>query len=118
MAFPFEKLVRIRENDVLVAFSFPRYSKRVIRTLDFAKKHKATVVSITDSLYSPLVPLSDFCLMANSSMSSMCSSLVTPMYVINALLTAIGKKQETMVLEKLEELEALWKSNSVYESIT
>ncbi|HAZ19842.1 MAG TPA: N-acetylmannosamine kinase [Clostridiales bacterium] len=114
----FEKLVRIRENDVLVAFSFPRYSKRVIRTLDFAKKHKATVVSITDSLYSPLVPLSDFCLMANSSMSSMCSSLVTPMYVINALLTAIGKKQETMVLEKLEELEALWKSNSVYESIT
>ncbi|HCG36639.1 MAG TPA: N-acetylmannosamine kinase, partial [Clostridiales bacterium] len=40
---------RIRENDVLVAFSFPRYSKRVIRTLDFAKKHKATVVSITDS---------------------------------------------------------------------
>ncbi len=112
----FEQLIHIQENDVLLAFSLPRYSKRVIRAVDFAKKRNAAVVSITDSVYSPLLPLSDYCLLAKTAMSSLSSSLDTSMCVVNALLVAIGKKKESSILQKLEELETLWNTHGVYES--
>ena len=50
----FEQLFRIDEGDVFIGISFPRYSKRIIDAIDFAKSKGAVTVALTDSDASPL----------------------------------------------------------------
>ena len=54
MSEMFEQLLRIDENDCLVAISFPRYSSRTIKAVQYSKNNHAKVVAITDSENSPL----------------------------------------------------------------
>jgi len=55
----------------------------------FCPKQGATVVAITDSLYSPLAKNADHVITARSDMASFVDSLVAPLSVINALIVAI-----------------------------
>ena len=50
----FEQLLRIGEGDVFIGISFPRYSKRIINAIDYAKAQGAVTVALTDSESSPL----------------------------------------------------------------
>jgi len=50
----FEQIIHASRGDVVIGISFPRYSKRTINAMRFAQNQGATVVAITDSLYSPL----------------------------------------------------------------
>ena len=42
----FEKLVGVGPEDVVIAFSFPRYSRRTIKALQYAKNQDASVIAI------------------------------------------------------------------------
>lgn len=50
----FEQMIRIDENDVVIGISFPRYSRKAVKAMNFARKRGAKVVAITDSTLSPL----------------------------------------------------------------
>ena len=50
----FEQMLSINENDVLIAFSFPRYSSKMISAVKYAKQNGAKTVVFTDSDISPL----------------------------------------------------------------
>ena len=50
MGDAFEQVVRVTDEDVVVAISFPRYSKRSHQIVEYAKAKGAHVISITDSL--------------------------------------------------------------------
>ena len=50
----FEQLIRINEKDVIIAISFPRYSMRTLKALEFASNRKAKVITLTDSVHSPM----------------------------------------------------------------
>lgn len=52
----FEQLLRIDEGDVLVAISFPRYSRRTVDAMHFARDAGAFSVAITDCEQSPIGP--------------------------------------------------------------
>ena len=45
----FEQLIRINSRDVLIGISFPRYSMRVLKAMEFANSRNARTISITDS---------------------------------------------------------------------
>ena len=49
----FEQIVHISADDVFIGLSFPRYSKRTIKAMQYAKDQGAKVVAITDSKVSP-----------------------------------------------------------------
>ena len=55
----FEQMLKIGAEDVVIGISFPRYSKRTVRAMEFAKSRGAKVVAVTDSDVSPLIPFSD-----------------------------------------------------------
>ena len=44
----FEQLIRIGEEDVIIGISFPRYSMRTLKALEFASNRKAKVITLTD----------------------------------------------------------------------
>lgn len=110
----YEQIVRIGEGDVFIGISYPRYSSRSVRAMQFAKVSGATVIGITDSETSPLCEMSDSVLLAKSDMVSFLDSLVAPMSLINALIVAVGSK--TQASRTFDRLEKIWRDYDVYES--
>ena len=111
----FEQLMPIKANDVLVAISFPRYSKRVINAVEFARTKDADVVAITDSINSPIAAQASQLLIAQSDTNSFVDSLVAPLSVINALIVAVARKKSTEITDRLHELEKIWDQYDVYD---
>ena len=113
----FEQIIRIGEGDVILGISFPRYSKKTVRALKYAKDRGACVLSITDSPKSPIAALSDVVLYAKSEMISFVDSLVAPMSLINALLVTLGQRRHEQLYNTLLNLETIWDEYQVYENI-
>ncbi len=111
----FEQIFRIEKDDVLIAISFPRYSTRTLKAIDYAKSQGATVIGITDSISSPIAQAADMSLAAKSDMVSFVDSLVAPLSVINALMVAISMKKKSEVVDSFEKLEKIWDEYKVYE---
>lgn len=112
----FEQMVRIDKSDVIVGISFPRYSMRTLKALEFANNRNAKVITITDSIHSPMNLYSSCNLIADSDMASIVDSLVAPLSVINALIVALCMKKQKQVAKTLTELEDIWEAYQVYEN--
>ena len=110
----FEQLIRIDEEDVIVGISFPRYSMRTLKALEFASNRKAKVITLTDSVHSPMNLYSSCNLIARSDMASIVDSLVAPLSVVNALVVALCMKKQDDVIIRLETLEQIWDEYQVY----
>ncbi len=110
----FEQLIRIGEEDVIIGISFPRYSMRTLKALEFASNRKAKVITLTDSIHSPMTIYSSCNLIARSDMASIVDSLVAPLSVINALVVALCMKRQDEVVETLESMEQIWDEYQVY----
>ena len=110
----FEQLIRIGEEDVIIGISFPRYSQRTLKALEFASKRKAKIITLTDSAHSPINIYSSCNLIARSDMASIVDSLVAPLSVVNALIVALCMKKQEEVKGTLETLEQIWGEYQVY----
>ena len=113
----FEQLLRIGPDDVIIGISFPRYSRRTVKAMQFARDRGATVVAITDSEVSPLAPTADHTLMAKSDMASFVDSLVAPLSLVNALIVALGRKLNNDLSATFGALEKIWDEYEVYEKV-
>ncbi len=112
----FEQMVRIDAEDVIIGISFPRYSMRTLKALEFANNRSAKVITITDSIHSPMNLYSSCNLIADSDMASIVDSLVAPLSVINALIVALCMKKQKEVAKTLTMLEDIWDEYQVYEN--
>ena len=110
----FEQMIRIDENDVLIGISFPRYSMRTLKAMEFANDRNAKVIAITDSVHSPMNLYSSCNLFARSDMVSIVDSLVAPLSLINALVVALCMKCPEEVKKNLANLEHAWNNYQVY----
>lgn len=110
----FEQIFRVDKGDVFIGISFPRYSRRTVKAMEYAYSKEATTIAITDSKTSPLVPFATNSLIARSDMISFMDSLVAPLSVINALLVAISVKKKDEMITTLEKLENIWGEYQVY----
>ena len=110
----FEQMIRIGEKDVMIGISFPRYSMRTLKAMEFANDRNAKVISLTDTIHSPMCLYSSCNLLARSDMVSIVDSLVAPLSVINALVVALCLKKPQDVKKNLETLEEVWNNYQVY----
>lgn len=111
----YEQLLRIGDRDVMIGISFPRYSKSLVKEMEFAKSRNAKTIALTDSEASPIAACSETVLIARSEMASFVDSLVAPMSVINALIVAIGVRKQKEVKDTFLALEDIWDQNDVYD---
>ncbi len=112
----FEQVLNVNDQDVFIGISFPRYSKRTSRVMEFARSRGAKCIAITDSELSPLVPLADNALLGRSNMISFADSLVAPLSVINALIVALSLEKQEEIKGSLADLESIWMQYDVYNS--
>lgn len=110
----FEQMLRINERDAIVGISFPRYSMRTLKAMEFANDRNAKVVTITDTVHSPMNLYSSCNLLARSDMVSIVDSLVAPLSLINAMVVALCLKCPEQVKTNLESLEGAWNNYQVY----
>ncbi len=113
----FEQMIRIDSRDVVIGISFPRYSRKAVKAMDFAHKRGATVVAITDSSLSPLAKPADNLLLARSDIASIVDSLVAPLSLINALIVTTALKKSGEVSQVFKRLEDIWDEYGVYEKV-
>ena len=111
----FEQILDIGKDDVIIAISFPRYSKRTVRAVQFAHHAGADVVSLTDSAASPIATDCDQLLIAHSDMASFVDSLVAPLSIINAMVVAVAMSKHDHVAERLRRLEKIFDEYDVYD---
>ena len=111
----FEQLIRLGEDDVVFAISFPRYSKRIVNALEYSKSCGAKIIGLTDSNSSPLAQSADYLLTAQSDMASFVDSLVAPLSLINALIVAIASKKKNELSETFTRLEDIWRDYDFYD---
>jgi len=111
----YEEIVRVKETDVLIVISFPRYSNSTIEATKFVKEHKANIIAITDTEASPFHSLSDVSLLAKSNIVSFIDSLVVPMCMLNSLIVNIGMQEKEDIVQYYDRLEELWDSHSIYQ---
>ncbi len=110
----FEQLFRIGPGDVMIAISFPRYSKVTMNTVKFARDRGATIIAVTDNELSPVYQMSDEALLAPCEMISFVDSMVAPLSLINALLVAMAYRMGTDVSATFAELEDIWNEYGVF----
>ena len=110
----FEQMIRISERDAIIGISFPRYSMRTLKAMEFANDRNAKVITVTDSIHSPMNLYSSCNLLARSDMVSIVDSLVAPLSLINTLVVAMCLKQPEEVKNNLEMLEDVWNNYQVY----
>lgn len=110
----FEQMIHISKDDVIIGISFPRYSMRTLKALEFANNRNAKVITLTDSIHSPMNLYSSCNLIARSDMASIVDSLVAPLSVINALVVALCMRKQKEVTATLEDLEKIWDEYQVY----
>lgn len=110
----FEQLMRIGSEDVLIGISFPRYSMRTVKAMELANNRSARVISITDSIHSPLNLYSSCNLICKSEMASVVDSLTAPLSVINALIVSLCLKNQDQLKQSIETLEDLYEDYQVY----
>lgn len=113
----FEQILKVEEGDVMFGISFPRYSRRTVKAMEFAKSKGATIIALTDSEKSPIAPFSDFLLTATSEMVSCVDSLVAPFSVLNAFIVSLVLKKQNEVASAFEELENIWAEYEVYDKL-
>ena len=113
----FERIVGVDSEDVVIAFSFPRYSASTTRGAKYCRSTGATVIGFTDSRLSPLGQCSDHVLVAKSDMVSLVDSLVAPLSIVNALIVAIAAKREKELSRTFANLERIWDEYEVYEKL-
>ena len=111
----FEQIVGVGKEDVVIAFSFPRYSAATLKAAQYCQTTGAKVIGITDNRESPLAKSSDHVICAKSDMMSLVDTLVAPLSVVNALIVALASRREKELHRTFEALERIWDQYHVYE---
>lgn len=104
----FEQMIGVSSEDVVIGISFPRYSLRTLKAMEFANNRSAKIIAITDGKNSPMNMYSSINLWARSDSISIVDSLVGPLSLINALIIALCVKCEDRVNDNLRILEGVW----------
>ncbi|MGD9975318.1 MAG: MurR/RpiR family transcriptional regulator [Desulfatirhabdiaceae bacterium] len=104
----------ISRNSVLIAISFPRYTRLTVEVAESVHRSGITVVSLTDSPFSPLAPCSDHLLTVQCHIDSFIESYVTILSLINALVTAIAFLGGEKAVRQLKRMEQMWDEKNIY----
>ena len=112
----YAQIMNVSAGDVVIAISFPRYSRKLISAVSFAKDSGAKIIALTDSESSPIASFADSLLVARSDMASFADSLVAPLSVINALVVAVSRKKQDELRVRLHQLEKIWDEYNVYDT--
>lgn len=99
------RLMNIGPKDLLISISFPRYASDAVMLTRYARDRCAHVISLTDSMASPLTAWSHDVLIAPANHPVLSSSYSAALLIIEALVTSLMVSGDNQInqAEKLTE---------------
>ena len=110
----FQHLASISKEDVLLAITYPRYTKVTVESLRYARERGATTITITDSPLSPAAQIADIALVARADSITFGNSYVAPMLVVDALVGVIVNLNPEESLARLDAIERAFKGHDFF----
>lgn len=109
----FEEIVNICSSDLLISINFPRYAEEGIRVVNFAKRKKAKVILVTDSILAPNEEKADILFLFEYKSLSFFNSYIDVVVLINALLAGLIFKNKTKYHERLKSIDDLVRNSGI-----
>jgi len=109
-----EQMYHISNEDLIFGISFPQYSMRTLKALEFSNQRNAKVVTLTDSIHSPISLYSSCNLIAKSDMSYIVESMTAPFSVIHALLAGLCAERKEELEKTMNQIEQIWDDYKVF----
>ena len=100
-----EQVILLRPRDLVIAFSFPPYSRQTVDAAQLANELRIPVVSITDKKTAPIVQYSSHTLVAKTDNILFTNSLGGISVLMNALVTELALTEESRVMEGLQKVD-------------
>ena len=107
-------LVDMRPGDVVVAFDIRRYEPPVQHLVELARARDAEVVLITDRWVSPAAAHAQHLMPCHIEAPSAWDTLTAPLMLVEALLTAIQRRDRPAVMARLEALETIYSRTRIF----
>jgi DNA-binding MurR/RpiR family transcriptional regulator len=101
------RLVEMNEEDVLVAITFPPYSRSVVKVVEWATETKVTTIGITDHAVSPVGRSVSIVLPAVASGIGPQNTLVPGMSIANALISSLILETDDRSLKRYKAVNQL-----------
>jgi len=102
-----ERLVNLKRNDVLLAFSFPPYSRETVEAVKFCSKRGVSCLSITDRPTAPIVASSLAALFVETKNLMFTNAISAVTMLLNALATEIALLNKRKVIINIDILNEL-----------
>lgn len=101
----YETISKIKKEELLILFAFPKFLNDEINTLKVIKEKRAKSVVITSSLFSEISFLGDIVFRVPIQNNAFLNSYMVPMEFCNIVLTSLFEKNKEKIYEE-------WKKNS------
>ncbi|MEW6488874.1 MAG: MurR/RpiR family transcriptional regulator [Thermodesulfobacteriota bacterium] len=105
---------RVQPGDVVVAVTFPRYTRAVVEAAALARRRGARLIALTDGPASPLAAEAEVLLPAAYGLDGYIESFTACACLAQALLLEVSRRMGPRAREALEEKETLWAERGVY----
>lgn len=109
-----EQLPFVTTQDVLIAFSFPPYSKETVDAVKIAQRQGVPIVAITDRMISPITFSSKKVIPVRSQNLLFTNSFSAISVVINALTTEVALRNKAKATQVAQDLDRLMEASGYY----
>jgi DNA-binding MurR/RpiR family transcriptional regulator len=99
--------------DAVVAIAFWRYVRSTVRLFKEAATRTSATIAITDSKMSPLAEIGHTTLMAPTDAAELSNSLVAPMSLVNALVTALTLRNPERASGELSRVDRIYEAAGI-----
>ncbi|MDJ0750540.1 MAG: MurR/RpiR family transcriptional regulator [Woeseiaceae bacterium] len=89
---PREQLITLRPSDLVLAFSFPPYSKQTLEILEESKQRGIPAAVVTDRATAPSVPIAGHALIVSSRRMTFTNASAAIHVLLNALVVEIAER--------------------------
>ncbi|MBN2415563.1 MurR/RpiR family transcriptional regulator [bacterium] len=100
-----EQVAYLKEDDLLICFSFSPYSRETIEAVQYAKERGITIIAFTDTKVAPIREYASICLQIRTDNIMFTNSLGAVTVVLNAIITELNFKDKERTLKSLKIIE-------------
>lgn len=105
-----EEAVGIKEDDLCILFTFPRYSEIMFNLLQWMKEQKSKIIIITSQIHYGLEGYANLILPCYTEGVSFKYSMIAPMCLVNYLVAAVANHDREVAKKQSEKIERLNKT--------
>ena len=102
-----EEIISVKENDLCIAFSFPRNARVTLEVTRWMKSEGVKVIAVTNSVLSPMSEIADLLLPCEVKGVLFKASPAAPMSLINYIIASVATRDKEGAYNMLSKTEKL-----------